>query len=62
MEINLTKLDSKGCLIKFSFEMCSFWLQYNSARIGASAAQVFREIPTYVKFDLRKVSQNATLT
>jgi hypothetical protein len=38
MEINLIKLDSKECLIIFSFEITSSLLQENSARIFSSAA------------------------
>jgi hypothetical protein len=38
MEINLIKLDCKVCLIMVSFEISSFFLQSDSARIVASAA------------------------
>ena len=62
METSLIELHRKGCLIIFFFEISRFLLQSNSARIVASAAQAFRGIPSYVKFDLRNFPLNATLT
>ena len=49
-------------LVILSSEISSFLVQPNSARIVASAAYAFREVPTFVIFDLRKVLRNATFT
>jgi hypothetical protein len=52
MEINLIKLDSKGCLITFSLEL---------ARIRASTAYAFKEISIYVTSYLRNFRRTQLL-
>lgn len=38
MEMNISELDNKECVIILFFEISSFVLQSNSARIDANAA------------------------